>query len=45
MAYYLGFSSPETYESFLKSPMDITGFRIRKTGVAKKIERDDKFLC
>jgi predicted RNA-binding protein len=45
MAYYLEISSPETYESFLKTPQDITGFRLRQSNAAKKIKPGDKFIC
>jgi hypothetical protein len=45
MAYYLDIFSPETYESFLKSPQDITGFRTRQTNAARKIKRGDKLIC
>ena len=45
MAYYLDMFSPETYEAFSQSPMDITGFRKRQESLARKIEPGDKFIC
>jgi predicted RNA-binding protein len=45
MAYYLDIFSPETYENFLKSSQDITGFRIRQSHAAKKINPGDKLIC
>lgn len=45
MAYYLDIFSSETYESFLKSPQDITGFRLRQSNAAKKIKPGDKLIC
>lgn len=45
MPYYLDLFSPETYEAFLKSSQDISGFRIRQLNAAKKIHAGDKLLC
>jgi hypothetical protein len=45
MAYYLDLFSPETYEAFGKSPMDISGFRMRHLNAAKRIHPGDKLLC
>jgi predicted RNA-binding protein len=45
MAYYLDIFSPETYEAFIKSPQDITGFRARQASLAERIRPGDKFIC
>ena len=45
MSYYLDIFSPETFENFLKSSQDITGFRIRQSSAAKKIHPGDKLIC
>lgn len=45
MSYYLDIFSPETYESFVKSSQDITGFRLRQSNAAKKIKPGDKLIC
>lgn len=45
MAYYHDIFSPETYESFLKSPQDITGFRLRQSSAARKVKPGDKLIC
>ena len=45
MAYYLDIFSPETYESFSKSPMDVSGFRKRQQALARRIEPGDMFIC
>jgi predicted RNA-binding protein len=45
MAYYLDIFSPETYESFLKSSQDITGFRLRQSNAARRIKPKDKLIC
>jgi predicted RNA-binding protein len=45
MAYYIDIYSPETYENFLKTNQDITGFRLRQSNAAKKIKPGDKLVC
>ncbi|HBH12935.1 MAG TPA: hypothetical protein DDX29_07455 [Clostridiales bacterium] len=45
MAYYLDLFSPITYEAFLSSPRDLTGFRIRQLKAARRIEIGDKLIC
>jgi predicted RNA-binding protein len=45
MAYYLDLFSPETYEAFIKSSQDISGFRKRQQNAAKLIHPGDKLLC
>jgi len=45
MAYYLDLFSPETYEAFLKSSQDISGFRIRQLKAAKRIYPGDILIC
>ena len=45
MNYYLDLFSPQTYEAFLKSPKNISGFRINQLNSARKIKPGDKFIC
>jgi len=45
MAYFLDLFSPETYEAFLRSPMDVSGFRLRHQNAASKISPGDKLIC
>jgi len=45
MAYYLDLFSPFTYEAFLASPQDVSGFRIRQLNAARKIKPGDKLIC
>lgn len=45
MAYYIDLFSPETYETFSKSPQDISGFRLRQEGTASRIKVGDKLIC
>lgn len=45
MAYFLNLFSPETYETFLHSKRNISGFRIRQENAAGKIHPGDKFIC
>lgn len=45
MAYFLNLFSPETYEAFLRSDRNISGFRIRQQNAASKIHVGDKFIC
>jgi len=45
MTYYLDLFSPLTYEAFLKSPQDISGFRQRQLNAARKVKPGDKFVC
>ena len=45
MAYYLDLFSPETYEYFINSHSDVSGFRERYANQASKVKIGDKFLC
>ena len=45
MAYFLDLFSPETYEAFMKSSQDISGFRKRQENAARQIHSGDKLLC
>jgi hypothetical protein len=45
MNYYLDLFSPQTYEAFLKSSKEITGFRINQLHPANRITIGDKFVC
>jgi len=45
MAYYLDLFSPITYDAFLSSSQDITGFRIRQLKAAGRIKIGDKLIC
>ncbi len=45
MAYYLDLFSPDTYETFTKSPQNVSGFRIRQSNAAKRIQPGDKLIC
>ncbi len=45
MSYYLDLFSPETYEAFLRSPRDVSGFRERQYIQATKIKPGDKLIC
>ncbi len=45
MAYFLNLFSPETYEVFRRSSMDVSGFRLRQQQTAGRIHPGDKFIC
>jgi hypothetical protein len=45
MAYYIDLFSPETYEAFVRSSRDTSGFRPRQSGVAERIKPGDSFVC
>lgn len=45
MAYYLDLFSPLTYQAFLHSPRDITGFRPKQKNAASKLKPGDVLLC
>ena len=45
MSYYLDLFSPFTYESFLSSHQDISGFRLRQLKAARKLKPGDKLIC
>jgi len=45
MKYYLDLFSPLTYEAFLSSSQDVSGFRIRQLNAARKVKPGDKFIC
>lgn len=45
MAYFLDLFSPETYEAFSRSPRDVSGFRIRHEGLARRVVPGDKLIC
>lgn len=45
MTYYLHLFSPQTYDAFSRSPRDITGFRLRLEGPAKRVCPGDMFVC
>lgn len=45
MAYYLDLFSPETYEAFCASSMEISGFGKRQLNAAKCIHPGDRLLC
>lgn len=45
MNYYLDLFSPQTFEAFLKSSKDITGFRLRQLHQAEQVKPGDKFIC
>lgn len=45
VAYYLDLFSPETYETFGRSPRDTSGFRMRQLNAASQIQAGDKFMC
>ncbi|GAB3984205.1 hypothetical protein GCM10028806_58810 [Spirosoma terrae] len=45
MNYYIDLFSPSTYEAFINSNRDITGFRERQKGIANKLEVGDKLIC
>lgn len=45
MNYYLNLFSPQTYEAFIKSLKNISGFRKNQLHSAGKIEPGDKFIC
>lgn len=45
MAYYLDLFSPETYEAFSNSGMNVSGFRLRQKKTAEKIQPGDKLVC
>ena len=45
MAYFIDLFSPETYDAFLRSSKDISGFRLRHKGPAERIKSGDIFVC
>ncbi len=45
MAYYLDLFSPNTYEAFLNSSKDITGFRLKQKNAAMRIKIGDILIC
>ena len=45
MAYYIDLFSPLTYEEFGRSSRDVSGFRERHLGVARRIHAGDKLIC
>lgn len=45
MAYFLDLFSPITYEAFLSSSQDVSGFRLRQLNAARKVKPGDKFIC
>jgi hypothetical protein len=45
MAYFIDLFSPETYEAFVRSPRDISGFRRLRKNRAEKIKTGDVFVC
>lgn len=45
MKYYLDLFSPLTYEAFLSSSQDISGFRKRQLNVARNVHPGDKLIC
>ena len=45
MAYFLDLFSPFTYEAFLTSSQDVSGFRSRQLNAARKVKPGDKFIC
>jgi hypothetical protein len=45
MAYFIDLFSPETYEAFIRSSRDISGFRLRHKEMADRIKQGDVFVC
>ena len=45
MAYFLVPFTPETWLAFRERGANVTGFRKRQQGMAKRVNRDDIFLC
>jgi hypothetical protein len=45
MAYYTDLFSPETFESYGKSDMSVSGFRSSQHTTARKIRPGDKLIC
>ncbi|MEN6625169.1 MAG: hypothetical protein ABFD69_02960 [Candidatus Sumerlaeia bacterium] len=45
MACFIDIFSPETYEAFVNSPRDLTGFRLRHKKMAEKIQPGNIFVC
>jgi hypothetical protein len=45
MSFYLNLFSPETYEAFSRSARDISGFRARHEGLARRVQVGDVFIC
>jgi len=45
MAYFLELFSPETYEAFSRSDRTVTGFRLRRRGVAGRVKAGDRLVC
>lgn len=45
MAYFVDLFSPFTYEAFLKSSQDVSGFRLRQLNAARNVKPGDKFIC
>jgi hypothetical protein len=45
MPYFIDLFSQETYEAFSRSSRDVSGFRLRHRGMAKRITTGDIFVC
>jgi hypothetical protein len=45
MAYYLNLFSPATWEAFVRSPRNVSGFKPRQLPLARRIAAGDKLLC
>jgi hypothetical protein len=45
MAYFINLFSPETYKAFARSIRDVSGFRLRRKGMAERIKPGDVFVC
>lgn len=45
MAYYIDLFSPETYQAFINSNQDVSGFRERHRGIASAVKPGDKLIC
>src|SRR6185312_12302179 len=43
--YYTDLFSPETYESFGRSPRDVSGFRVNQKSYAERINAGDRLVC
>lgn len=45
MAYFLNLFSPQTYEAFLQSSQDVSGFTIAQRRAAEKVRSGDLLIC
>jgi len=45
MAYFVQLFSPETYEAFSRSDRTVSGFPLRRWGVAGKVKTGDRLVC